>query len=541
VPPPQSPRNASNDSAPPPPPKKQFIIFLVGNSIELEGNVKLRLKGLSRKMGGTMRLPQSLYIGMFAGVTKPKPFQRKRASLTTDTSEQLPPLEAMRSWAIDSYQGSGRPLPTALSARRAIAIQHIYEGLVTFRIRAARGQGIEQPYGDGAALCFGENGLTYYIDYPGDGSRGEVGLKLDYGEVESWEVRDSREAASQSCFIVVQKGTSLQFSFYLRNDDYGPTLLHLRHALEFFWNQRLELDGKPSLPFTTYGRSIARIFSLQGHKDPPPVPLGSLDVMTSEGAYVGGSSDGQRNRRSSSVLTASSGAAGQVVNTGSPKVGSGKFEAIRRNTSTSAGKRGSFFGGNKAKSIERDNAREVWQYVVKHQGWLVKKGGVGPTGKKLLNRYFVLYSTCMGHFLSYYADYGESPLFSNARKERNLIDLAKVTFIRPVSNQPDAPPFSFDVVTIEREWTLSAPNEDSMQLWLQLLTTAVDEDVAIVPDDELNFEVKTIRDPTDRLMKYDYSTLIKVSANGVSVGTKNGKSEYYERFFWCYTDFYKWR
>ena len=189
---------------------------------------------------------------------------------------------------------------------------------------------------------------------------------------------------------------------------------------------------------------------------------------------------------------------------------------------------------------ERHGARDVWQYVTKHQGWLHKKGGLGPTGKKWLDRYFVLYSTAMGHFLSYYEQHSDSPLFSNARKERNLIDLAKVTFIRPVSNQPDAPPFSFDVVTIEREWTLSAPNEDAMQLWLQLLTKAVDEDVAIVPDDELCFEVKCTKDPTDRLMKYDYSTLIKVSANGVSVGTKNGKSEYYERFFWCYTDFYKW-
>jgi len=75
---------------------------------------------------------------------------------------------------------------------------------------------------------------------------------------------------------------------------------------------------------------------------------------------------------------------------------------------------------------------------------------------------------------------------------------------------------------------------------LQLITTAVDEDVAIVPDDELNFDVKTLKDPTDRLQKYDYSTVIKASAFGVSVGTKNGKSEYFERFFWCYTDFYKW-
>ena len=156
------------------------------------------------------------------------------------------------------------------------------------------------------------------------------------------------------------------------------------------------------------------------------------------------------------------------------------------------------------------------------------------------NRYFVLYSTAMGHYMSYYSDYSDSPLFSNERKERNLIDLGKVTFIRPVSNQQDAPMHSFDIVTIEREWTLCAQNEDDMQLWLQLLTTAVDEDVAIAPDDELEFEVKTLKDNTNRLIKYDYSTVITVSANGVGVGTRSTKCDYYERFFWCYTDFYKW-
>ena len=98
----------------------------------------------------------------------------------------------------------------------------------------------------------------------------------------------------------------------------------------------------------------------------------------------------------------------------------------------------------------------------------------------------------MGHYMSYYSEYGDSPLYSNERKERNLIDLGKVTFIRPVSNQQDAPAFSFDIVTIEREWTLCAQNENDMQLWLQLLTTAVDEDVAIVPDDELCFEVSVL-------------------------------------------------
>jgi hypothetical protein len=49
---------------------------------------------------------------------------------------------------------------------------------------------------------------------------------------------------------------------------------------------------------------------------------------------------------------------------------------------------------------------------------------------------------------------------------------------------------SFDVATIEREWTLCADNNDDLQMWLQLIAAAVDEDVAIVPDDTLSFYVK---------------------------------------------------
>lgn len=93
---------------------------------------------------------------------------------------------------------------------------------------------------------------------------------------------------------------------------------------------------------------------------------------------------------------------------------------------------------------------------------------------------------------------------------RTMIDLAKVTFIRPVSNNREAPDHSFDVVTIEREWTLCAENKANMQKWLQLITRAVDEDVAILPDDALRFEVKTRADPTNILSRYDYSTAVEV-------------------------------
>ncbi|GMI26371.1 hypothetical protein TeGR_g522 [Tetraparma gracilis] len=408
------------------------------------------------------------------------------------------------------------------SARRALAIQHIYDGQCSFQVEAASGPGTGSSYGAGA-LRLTEAGVEY-----GD-------LRVPYAEWAEWSVSDDDDAA-QPAFTIAMAGAE-PFRFTLLADAaYSlPSLLHLRHCVEFFWNQHLQINGLPALQRTTHGRGVAQVFTLQGHQDPPPVPLGTLDVLNGDGQIVAGFSN-ERNRRASSVGRES---VDGRSSTGSV-IGSGKFESIRRNTSGSTARRTSFFGKSEGPAVERPGARDCWKYVTKHQGWLSKKGGIGPTGKKWLDRYFVLYSTAMGHYLSYYSSHADSPLFSDKRAERNLIDLGKVTFLRPVSNQPDAPLYSFDVVTIEREWTLCARDEKDMQLWLQLLTTAVDEDVAIVPDDELCFEVKTLKDPSDRLIKFDYSTVIKVSAYGVSVGTRNNKFEYHERFFWCYTDFYKW-
>ena len=128
---------------------------MVANSLEFEANIKLRLKGIGTRQRGAFRLPSTSYIGMFAGVTKPKPFQRKRASLTTDTNEQLPPLDEMRTIALESYRGSGKPMMTENSARRALAVEHIYDGKCTFHVQTASGPGLEGYHTD-ALLCLGE-------------------------------------------------------------------------------------------------------------------------------------------------------------------------------------------------------------------------------------------------------------------------------------------------------------------------------------------------------------------------------------------------
>lgn len=138
------------------------------------------------------------------------------------------------------------------------------------------------------------------------------------------------------------------------------------------------------------------------------------------------------------------------------------------------------------------------------------------------------------------------------------MDLAKATFIRPGSNKADAadtPAHSFDIVTTEREWTLCAESQENVQKWLKLLTRAVDEDVAILPDEDLLFKVKPKVDPLGILCPNDYSTTLRVSANGVSVcipdpsggqstsalsSITGGGGPEKEQYFWVYTDFYKW-
>jgi hypothetical protein len=136
-------------------------------------------------------------------------------------------------------------------------------------------------------------------------------------------------------------------------------------------------------------------------------------------------------------------------------------------------------------------------------------------------------------------------MYTTERVQRNVVDLAKTTFIRPGSNKDDGddvPPFSFDIQTTEREWTLCAESQENVYKWLQLLTRAVDEDVAIIPDEDIEFKVKAKVDPLGVLNPMDYSTSLMVSANAVCVVAPDppGSFNTKQQCFWVYTDFYKW-
>ncbi len=114
--------------------------------------------------------------------------------------------------------------------------------------------------------------------------------------------------------------------------------------------------------------------------------------------------------------------------------------------------------------------------------------------------------------MSYYENYWDSPLYNPSRKERNLVDLCRVTFLRAKSKY--APHFSFDIATVDKEFTLTADSDEAMQVWLRLLGRCVDCDACIVPDDSFDFKVKTKVDPLRHLDDFDYSTLLQFSPWG---------------------------
>ena len=82
----------------------------------------------SQNRGG--KVPPTMYVGMFAGTTKPKPFQRKSPNLSLLAPSKLPPLHDMRTLALQLHKGSYRPCPTGESRRMELATQHIYEGII---------------------------------------------------------------------------------------------------------------------------------------------------------------------------------------------------------------------------------------------------------------------------------------------------------------------------------------------------------------------------------------------------------------------------
>ena len=113
--------------------EQPFVVILTENSTEVEQELKMRISAARENSGNVTPDPSVTYVGIFAGSEKPKPFQRKRASLIITGNDALPTPQAMRRMSMQAVRQRQAGMRTAL------ALQHIHEGQNYFKIKMSDG------------------------------------------------------------------------------------------------------------------------------------------------------------------------------------------------------------------------------------------------------------------------------------------------------------------------------------------------------------------------------------------------------------------
>ncbi|CAM9137079.1 unnamed protein product [Hapterophycus canaliculatus] len=160
-----------------------FISVRVENSIDLEDELKQRARAeavSARRAGQTPQAsPTSVYLGMFAGFTKPKPFQRKRPNLSFTVPEgKLPTLQEMRSWSHEEHAGISRP--QLCSLRPKLAMDAVFLGQNRFPLSTVDTLSISPT--PAPRSTYGELVLTF--------ASVVVQLRIDCGKNESFSYDD---------------------------------------------------------------------------------------------------------------------------------------------------------------------------------------------------------------------------------------------------------------------------------------------------------------------------------------------------------------
>ena len=191
-----------------------FLTLQIENSLELERNLGLRFVGAVREqLLSPGKAPSFSYIGMFAGPTKPKPFERKRANLTVIKQGKMPPLVLMRQLALERHSGSERPMSSEVSRRKKLALDHIHDGVVAFSVfHAAGAAGLSEMACNNARLVLDDDGVVFTNDVA------EVGMAvastttrrmvMAYADVLAWSVVDSAADVTRNGEHEGQQGQS---------------------------------------------------------------------------------------------------------------------------------------------------------------------------------------------------------------------------------------------------------------------------------------------------------------------------------------------
>ena len=285
------------------------VILHVPTSVELEQEMKLRFANYAATVHSA-KVPPFNYVGMFAGSTKPKPFQRKRPNISKLPAGKLPPLAQMREAAKDRHEGSYQPCPINTSRRMELAIQHIFDGYNTFPISHVRGNTeYASKWTTFSILLITEHKLIYQPN----GSKGRE-MEILFDSLLDWEVEDRETEREKNV-----SGIRIQLAAHadnpgLRDVYFGvPHVRDVKHTLEYFWNKHQVENHRPVKMGSTHGRPLETTHTLSGEVPAPAAPQGQVDIVDSEGMVVRPGHMVKQGARSSIIARRNSGATQRYV------------------------------------------------------------------------------------------------------------------------------------------------------------------------------------------------------------------------------------
>ena len=274
-----------------------------------------------------------MYVGIFAGATKPKPFQRKRPNLSRLPAGKLPSLQVMRNLALDLHRGTYKPCPQGASRRVDIALQHIYDGVNTFRLQAVRGpSAISHQWRNDSTLVISDEALIFRPR----GNITDTKIEFAFEDIEDWTAIEMSSHHDCGIEITSRTGDSVYFGVDHIRD--------VKHTLEYFWNKyKVSIGQGDQVKLgSTHGRPIVSISTLSGDVPPPPDSniQGQTEVVDMDGLIV--RPGGKMAPRRASINTG-------IIQQKDPK----------------------------PVPPENRDVKPHWHKVVLHQGWMLKQGGRG--------------------------------------------------------------------------------------------------------------------------------------------------------------------
>jgi hypothetical protein len=259
-----------------------FVILHVPTSVELEHELKLRFNNLASTRQG-VKVPPFMYVGMFAGSTKPKPFQRKRPNISKIPAGKLPPLQEMRAAAEKRHGGSYAPCPPGSSRRIDLAVQHIFEGHNTFPITYVKGN-IEysNKWCMDSIFLITESKIVFHPT-----GMNAYGIEFQFDDISDWDVEDLETAREKNV-----SGITIHLAEFADNPSKGEVyfgfkfIRDVKHTLEFFWNKHQVARGRSVKLGSTHGRPLETVYTLSGEMPAPESTVGQIEIVDSDGMVV---------------------------------------------------------------------------------------------------------------------------------------------------------------------------------------------------------------------------------------------------------------